>query len=104
MKNKDRSLIALVCGALGLFGGVIPVIGKWYITLPLAIVAIVIGSKCRKSGKQSGESTGFATAGLVMGILGVVLAVLKVLLLVISITLGVSLLGGLLEGLAGLLQ
>lgn len=104
MKNKDLSWIALVCGGLGLFGGLLPVIGKWYITLPLAIVGIALGCKGRKAARAAGESMAMATAGLTMGILGVIFAALKLLLLVLVVGLGISVLSDLAGALLGLLQ
>lgn len=104
MKNKDLSLIALICGGLGLFGWVIPVLNKWFIVLPLAITGIVLGNKARKTALANGEPTGMATAGRVMGIIGVVVAGLVILLGVLLLAAGASVMTELISQLIGQLQ
>jgi len=70
---------ALICGLLGLFGGLIPVV-QWF-TFILSILAIVFGSSAKKKAKQTGQPTGMATAGMVLGIIDVILTILGILYL-----------------------
>ena len=104
MNNKHLSLIAMICGGLGLFGWLIPVINHWFIILPLAIAGIVVGSKAKAAALASGESTAMATAGRVMGIIGLVVVGLIVLVAVVLFVLGASMVGDLLGQLMGALQ
>ncbi len=104
MNNKHLSLIAMICGGLGLFGWLIPVINHWFIVLPLAIAGIVVGSKAKAAALASGESTAMATAGRVMGIIGLVVVGLIVLVAVVLFVLGASMVGDLLGQLMGALQ
>lgn len=101
MNNKHLSLIAMICGGLGLFGWLIPVINHWFIVLPLAIAGIVVGSKARTAALASGEPTGMATAGRVMGIIGLVVVGLIVLVAVVLLAVGASMMGDLLGDLLG---
>ena len=62
--SKGLSIVALVCGILGIIGSFIPIV--CYVTFILAILGIVFGVKARKTALP-GE-TGLATAGLGVGI------------------------------------
>ena len=104
MNNKHLSLIAMICGGLGLFGWLIPVINHWFIVLPLAIAGIVVGSKAKAAALASGEPTAMATAGRVMGIIGLGVVGLIVLVAVVLFVLGASMVGDLLGQLMGALQ
>lgn len=56
----------------------------WYISLPCAIVGLVLGVLANKAKKN-----GMATAGIVMSIIGIVLSVIWIILLFgVGITLG----------------
>ncbi len=70
MSAKNMSIVALVCGILGIVGAWIPVV--CYITLVLSIVGIVFGVKGRKAAAENEK--GLATAGLVLGITSVQLS------------------------------
>lgn len=74
--SKQLSIVALVCGILGIVGGYIPVVQ--YFTFVLAILGIVFGAKAKKAAVANAEPTGMATAGLVMGIIGTVLGALGI--------------------------
>ena len=68
--GKNFSIAALVCGILGLCGGVIPVVQ--YFTLVLAVLGIVFGViGMKKTKATSGKANGMAVAGMVLGIVGV---------------------------------
>ena len=97
MNNKHLSLIAMICGGLGLFGWLIPVINHWFIVLPLAIAGIVVGSKAKAAALASGEPTA-------MGIIGLGVVGLIVLVAVVLFVLGASMVGDLLGQLMGALQ
>ena len=72
MQNgKGMSIAALICGILGIIGGILPVPFIGVITLILSILGIVFGVKGQKIAKETGEGKGLATAGLVLGIVGV---------------------------------
>ena len=71
MQNgKGMSIAALICGILGIIGGILPVPFIGVITLILSILGIVFGVKGQKIAKETGEGKGLATAGLVLGIIG----------------------------------
>jgi Domain of unknown function (DUF4190) len=69
--RDSQSVAALVTGLLSLF--LAPFCGL--ISIPLAIVAIILGITGRKRARTTGGSTGMATAGLVLGILALVIMV-----------------------------
>ena len=68
MNGKNMSIVALVCGILGIVGSFFFIVQ--YFTLVLAIIGIVFGVKGRKTCEPN--QTGMATAGLVLGIIGTV--------------------------------
>lgn len=76
--GKTLSIVALVCGILGLCVGTIPVVQ--YFTLVLSVLAIVFGAKgMEKSKAVYGKASGMAVAGLVLGIVSVALTVAALL-------------------------
>lgn len=88
MSAKNMSIVALVCGILGIVGAWIPVV--CYITLVLSIVGIVFGVKGRKAAAENEK--GLATAGLVLGIIGTAFAVIGVICAICAIA-GLAALG-----------
>ena len=74
MTAKNMSIVALVCGILGIVGAWIPVV--CYFTLVLSIVGIGFGAKGRKAAAENEK--GLATAGLVLGIIGTAFGALGV--------------------------
>lgn len=70
-----KSIIALVCGLVGLIlsfftsSVAVPVIA-----LVLAVIGIVFGALGMKESKTTGNGHGLAVAGLVLGIIGTVFA------------------------------
>ena len=76
MTTKNKAIVALVCGILGLVGGWIPVVQ--YITGILSIVAIVFGALALKD-KPEGSEKSMAVAGLVLGIIATALTLLLIL-------------------------
>lgn len=74
MTAKNMSIVALVCGILGIVGGWIPVV--CYFTFVLSIIGIVFGVKGRKAAAENEK--GLATAGLVLGIVGTAFGALGV--------------------------
>ncbi len=83
-QNQDNgttlSIIALVCGILGIIGSNIPVIQ--YYTTVFAILGLVFGIIGRKKSVAAcGKASGMATAGLVLGVIGVAFAALGILCL-----------------------
>lgn len=76
MTTKNKSIVALVCGILGIIGGWIPVVQ--YFTFVLAIVGLVFGALALKD-KPQGNDKGIAVAGLVCGIVGTVFGLIGVL-------------------------
>ncbi len=82
MTTKNKSIVALVCGILGIVGGWIPVV--CYFTFVLAIVGLVFGALALKD-KPQGNDKGIAVAGLVCGIVGTVFGLIGVLCAVCAI-------------------
>ena len=76
MTTKNKAIVALVCGILGLVGGWIPVVQ--YITGILSIVAIVFGALALKD-KPEGSEKSMAVAGFVIGIVSCAITVLAIL-------------------------
>lgn len=76
MTTKNKAIVSLVCGIVGLVGGSIPVVQ--YITGILSIVAIVFGAMALKD-KPEGSEKGMAVAGLVLGIVATGITVLAIL-------------------------
>ena len=76
MTTKNKAIVALVCGILGLVGGWIPVVQ--YITGVLSIVAIIFGALALKD-KPEGSENSMAVAGLVLGIVSCAITVLAIL-------------------------
>ena len=66
--SKGMGIAALVCGILGIVGGLIPYVG--YFTFILSILGVVFGAISMKKLKATGQSQGLAIAGLVLGIVG----------------------------------
>lgn len=81
MSAKNMSIVALVCGILGIVGAWIPVV--CYVTLVLSIVGIVFGVKGRKAAAENEK--GLATAGLVLGIIGAAFAAIGVICAICAI-------------------
>lgn len=88
MSAKNMSIVALVCGILGIVGAWIPVV--CYVTLVLSIVGIVFGVKGRKVAAENEK--GLATAGLVLGIIGAAFAAIGVICAICAIA-GLAALG-----------
>lgn len=82
------SIVALVCGILGIVGAWIPVV--CYVTLILSIIGIVFGVKGRKAAAENEK--GLATAGLVLGIIGAAFAAIGVICAICAIA-GLAALG-----------
>ncbi len=76
MTTKNKSIVALVCGILGIVGGWFPIV--CYFTTVLAIVGLVFGAMALKD-KPQGNEKGMAVAGLVCGIVGTVFGFIGVL-------------------------
>lgn len=81
MNTKTTSIIALVCGIVGIvglslsqYGVVFPIIG-----LILAIAGIVFGAMGIKKAKANGEAKGLAVAGMVIGIVGAACALIGII-------------------------
>ncbi len=75
MTTKNKAIVALVCGILGIVGGYIPVVQ--YVTGILSIVGIVFGALALKD-KPEGSEKGMAVAGLVCGIVAVALTIIAI--------------------------
>lgn len=78
MTVKNMSIVALVCGIVGIVGSFIPVIQ--YIAPLCAIAGIVFGAlalKRIKAGEEV-ESKGLAMAGMICGIVSTAVSVLAV--------------------------
>jgi len=75
MTTKNKAIVALVCGILGIVGGYIP--GVQYVTGILAIIGIVFGALALKD-KPEGSDKGMAVAGLVCGIVAVALTIIAI--------------------------
>lgn len=76
MTTKNKSIVALVCGILGIVGGWFPIV--CYFTTVLAIVGIVFGAMALKD-KPEGSDKGMAVAGLVCGIVGAVFGLIGII-------------------------
>lgn len=95
MTVKNMSIIALVCGIVGIVGSFIP--GIKYIAPFCAIAGIVFGAlalKRIKAGEEV-ENKGLATAGMICGIVSTAISVLAVVCTICVIC-------GLAAGLAGM--
>jgi ABC-type nickel/cobalt efflux system permease component RcnA len=66
------AIASLVLGIVAILSALIPL--GFYLALPVAILAIVLGVLARKSLLQSGEPTATATTGMVLGVIGFLLA------------------------------
>lgn len=78
MDGKNLSIVALVCGILGIVGGWIPVV--CYFTFVLAVAGIVCGAiGMKKSKAVNGKASGLAIGGLVCGIIGTVFGLIGIL-------------------------
>lgn len=75
MTTKNKAIVALVCGILGIVGGSIPVVR--YVTGVLSIIGIVFGALALKD-KPEGSDKGMAVAGLVCGIVAVALTIISI--------------------------
>lgn len=75
MTTKNKAIVALVCGILGIVGDAIP--GVRYVTGILAIIGIVFGALALKD-KPEGSDKGMAIAGLVCGIVAVALTIITI--------------------------
>ncbi len=87
MTTKNKAIIALVCGIVGLVGGWIPVVQ--YITGVLSIVAIIFGAMALKD-KPEGSEKSMAVAGLVLGIVACAITLLAILCVVCAAGLAVA--------------
>lgn len=77
-QNNKFSIIALVCGILGIIGAWIPIV--CYFTFVLSILGIVFGAKGMKMAQANGgQGKGLAVAGLVCGIVGAVVGLIGIL-------------------------
>lgn len=75
MTNQQRSITTLTCGILSIVGSVIPLVK--YFTFFLAIAAIVLGLKGRKSYGTTAQEQKYSTIGLVLGGISVLLTILS---------------------------
>ncbi|MDR1217252.1 MAG: DUF4190 domain-containing protein [Oscillospiraceae bacterium] len=73
--GQNISIAALVCGILGIAGGLIPIVQ--YFTTVLSILAIVFGVKGRRESPPG--KTGLATAGLILGVVAVALSIIGII-------------------------
>ncbi len=79
--SKGKAIAAMVCGIIGVVGGLFltaTVIGP-VITLVLSILGIILGSKGMKEAKITGVGKGMAVTGLVLGIIGTVFSAIGVI-------------------------
>ncbi|MBR5090714.1 MAG: DUF4190 domain-containing protein [Ruminiclostridium sp.] len=76
MTTKNKAIVSLVCGIVGLVGGWIPVVQ--YITGILSILGIVFGAMALKD-KPEGSEKGMAVTGLVLGIVACAITLLVIL-------------------------
>ena len=97
MTVKNMSIIALVCGIVGIVGPFIP--GVKYISFICGVAGIVLGALALKKVKASGEteSKGFAVAGLVTGIVGTAVSVIGMICIICTMVVGAAALGGMME-------
>lgn len=69
-QNKGFGIASMVCGIISMIG----CCGLWYVSIPLAIVAIVLGIvQIVKN-----EARGMAIAGIVCGAIGAILSILVI--------------------------
>jgi hypothetical protein len=66
-------IAALILGILGTIFALIPLL--FWVGVPLALIALILGVVGRKQATVEGQPTGVATAGLVLGIIGLVIGV-----------------------------
>lgn len=76
--GRDKSVAALICGAVTFFAMLYYGLGG----IPTAIVGIVLGVQARKQSPEGAR--GMATAGLVLSIIGLVFSVLIVAFMVLA--------------------
>jgi len=81
--NQGMAIASLICGILSLvtFCG-------WYLSVPLGVVAIVLGQMAKgKVARGEGGGGGLAKAGVICGAIGVALSVLITILAVVGFSL-----------------
>lgn len=100
MTVRNMSIVALVCGILGLVGGLIPIDVVKFLAPLFPIAGIVFGALALKRIKagEDPDSKGLAMAGLILGIVAMVLDLFAVVCVVCSVCVAAGILGA---GLAG---
>lgn len=74
------SILALVCGIIGVAGGLLGGSSPFCIVaLVLAIIGIIFGAIGMKKAKASGKGKGMAVAGLILGIIGTAFGIVGVI-------------------------
>jgi len=97
--GKGQAVAGLVLSIIAVVLGVIPAGGiTSIISLPVAIIGLVLAAVGGKKLKANGQGTGLATAGLVLGIIGTVICG------ILFFTCGICVLaaGGVVDGILGL--
>lgn len=79
--GKGLGIASMVLGIISL-----ALFCLWYLTIPCAIVGIVLGGVAYSKAKQMSMSNGMAVAGIVCACIALGLALLFILLIVIGIT------------------
>ena len=69
------AIASLIIGILAILFALIPMVGA-FISIPLSVVAIILGAVARRSAISNGVPTGTATGGLVLGVMGIVTSVM----------------------------
>jgi len=74
MDTKKMSIIAIVCGGVGLVLSFFPI--ACYFALAASIVGLIFSIKAMKSAKENNVPKGLAVAALIVSIVGLVFGVI----------------------------
>lgn len=77
--GKGLGITSMVLGIVGLV-----LFCFWYISIPCAIVGIILGCISKSHAKEAGMKNGMATAGIICSAIAIALAIVLVILVVVG--------------------
>ena len=78
--GKGLGIASMILGIIGL-----ALFCVWYISIPCAIVGIILGCVAKSQAKGTGMKNGMATAGIICSAIGIALAIIFVILIIVGI-------------------